>query len=193
VPLTEGFNLVSTPLDSDGTGTNTTVIGLFTNSLPVNTSIYIYNGTGYDLASYAANKAHTATNWTANPSINPGKGYWVSIPVGAFGGGTSNFISVGTVLQGNLTNANIAGPGFTLVSSQVPISGAIQTNLNYIPTVNDVVYVYNGAGYDLYSYAANKAHTATNWTPSQPNFNVGQGFWLNSSAGAPWTNNFIVQ
>jgi hypothetical protein len=193
VPLVEGFNLVSTPLDSDGTGTNNTVIGLFTNTLPVNSSVFVYNGAGYDIATYAANKAHTATNWTANPSINPGKGYWVSIPAGAYSGASSNFISVGTVLQGSLTNANIPGPGYTIVSSQVPITGAVQTNLNYIPTVNDSVFIYNGAGYDIYTYAANKAHTATNWSPSQPSITVGQGFWLNSQTGAPWTNNFIVQ
>jgi hypothetical protein len=193
VPLSEGFNLVSTPLDSDGTGTNTSVIGVFTNSLPVNSQVYTFNGSGYTIASYAANKAHTATNWTSNPLINPGLGYWVSIPTGAFGGGTSNITYVGTVLQGNLNNPNITGPGYFIVGSQVPIAGSLQTNLNYTPSLNDQVYTYNGSGYNIYSYAANKAHTATNWTPSVPNISVGQGFWLNSQTGAPWTNNFTVQ
>jgi hypothetical protein len=193
VPLIEGFNLVANPLDADGTGTNNTIISVFTNNLPVGTVIYEWTGVTYNQSSYAANKAHTATNWTANLPLNPGQGIWVAIPVGAYGGGSSNVTTTGTVLQGNLSNPNIAGPGFTILSSQVPISGALTTNLNYIPSVGDVVYTYSGGSYVQSSYAANKAHTATNWVPNEPSFTVGQGFWLNSSSGAPWTNNFIVQ
>jgi hypothetical protein len=193
IPLAEGFNLIANPLDADGTGTNNTVTGLFTNALPVNSSVFAWNGSGYNISSYAANKAHTATNWTVNLSVNPGAGIWVSIPAGAYNGGTSNFVSVGTVLQGNLVNPNIAGPGYWMVSSQVPISGDIGTNLSYVPSLNDSVFVWNGSGYNIFSYAANKAHTATNWTPSSPTISVGQGFWLNSQTGAGWTNNFTVQ
>jgi hypothetical protein len=191
--LSEGFNLVNTPLDSDGTGTNTTVVGVYSNTLPVNAQIYVYSGGTYSVATYAENKAKTATNWTANLSINPGLGYWISIPTGAFGGGTSNYPVVGTVLQGNLSNPTITGPGYFIVGNQVPIGGSITTNLNYVPAVNDQVFLYNGAGYNSYTYAENKAKTATNWAPSVPSVNVGQGFWLNSASGTPWTNNFTVQ
>ena len=193
VPLTEGFNLIATPLDADGTGTNNTVVGVYSNTLPVNSAIYTYSGGNYTIATYAKNKAGTSTNWTVNPYINPGLGYWLDIPVGSFGGGTSNVTIVGTVLQGALVNPAIAGAGYTIVASQVPVAGSITTNLNYYPSVNDTIYTYTGTGYNIYTYAKNKAGTSTNWTPSVPNINVGQGFWLNSSTGTAWTNNFIVQ
>jgi hypothetical protein len=193
VPLTEGFNLVATPLDLDGTGTNNTVVGVYSNTLPVSTQIYIYANGVYTTASYAKNKAGTATNWTVNPYINPGLGYWIDIPAGAFGGGASNVTVVGTVLQGALANPAITGAGYNLVGSQVPVAGSITTNLNYYPSLNDTIYTYNGTSYNSYSYAKNKAGTATNWSPSAPNITVGQGFWLDSASGVAWTNNFIVQ
>jgi hypothetical protein len=193
IPLTEGFNLIANPLDVDGTGTNNTLVGFFTNSLPVNSAVYLYNGSGYTLSTYAANKSNTATNWTVNAPLNPGQGFWVSIPAGSFGGATNTITAVGTVLQGSLSNPNLTTAGFALVSSQVPIAGDITTNLNYIPSKNDAVYVYSGGGYNLYTYAANKSNTATNWNPSAPQISVGQGFWINSQSGSPWTNNFIVQ
>jgi hypothetical protein len=191
--LSEGFNLVSTPLDYDGTGTNSSVTNIYSTSLPLNSAIYTYSGSAYTIATYAKNKAGTSTNWTASPSINPGLGYWVSIPAGSFGGSTSNITVVGTVLQGNLVNPAIKGPGYTIVGSQVPVAGGITASLNYQPSLNDAIYEYTGTGYNIYTYAKNKAGTATNWAPSIPSVNVGQGFWLNSATGAAWTNNFTVQ
>jgi hypothetical protein len=191
--LSEGFNLVATPLDYDGTGTNSSVTNIYGASLPPSSQIYVFGGSSYTVATYAINKAGTATNWTANPSINPGLGYWVSIPSGAFGGSTSNITVVGTVLQGSLKNPAITGAGYTIVGSQVPVAGGITTSLNYFPSPSDQIYAYNGTGYNVYTYAINKAGTATNWAPSIPSINVGQGFWLNSATGAAWTNNFTVQ
>jgi hypothetical protein len=191
--LSEGFQLVATPLDYDGTGTNSSVTNIYSTSLPVNSQIYAYSDGAYTVASYAKNKTGTSTNWSANPLINPGFGYWVSIPAGAFGGGTSNITVVGTVLQGNLVNPALTGPGYSIVGSQVPVAGGITASLNYNPNPNDQIYTYAGGAYTVYSYAKNKTGTSTNWAPSIPSINVGQGFWLNSATGAAWTNNFTVQ
>ena len=196
VPLGEGFNLISTPLDYDGTGTNSCVTNIFGTSLPVGSVVFQLNGATFTNTTYAANKSHTATNWTANLLLNPGVGYWLSIPVGSYGGGTSNATIVGTVLQGNLTNQYVTGAGFHLVGSQVPITGGMQTNLGYAPSVGDVVFTYNKGGsvaYSNYTFSVNKNHTATNWAPSQPIISIGQGFWLDSATNAPWTNTFNVQ
>jgi hypothetical protein len=98
------------------------------------------------------------------------------------------------VLQGALVNPNIpAAGGFGLLSSIAPISGGIQTALKYNPQLNDQIYAWNGTGYNLFGYTKNKAGTATNWSPSEPSIAVGQGFWLNTSAGSTWSNNFTVQ
>ena len=194
LPLTEGFNLVANQMDLDLNGTNNTIVNVFSNNLPVNATIYSWNGTGFDISSFAKNKAGTLTNWTLNFTINPGQGFWLSIPTGAFGGSSSNVTVVGNVLQGALVNPHLppAG-GYSLLSSMPPIAGGITSNLNYQPQLNDTVYTWNGTGYNIASYAKNKAGTLTNWTPSEPQIAVGQGFWLNSGAGATWSNNFVVQ
>jgi hypothetical protein len=194
LPLTEGFNLVANQLDLDLTGTNNTIVNVFSNSLPANAKVYSWNGASFNISTFAVNKSGTATNWSLNFTVNPGQGMWVDIPAGAFGGSTSNVTIVGNVLQGTLVNPNLppAG-GFSLVSSEVPISGGVTTNLMYKPLLNDKVYLWNGSGYSIFTYAENKAGTATNWSPSEPGINVGQGFWLDSGAGATWTNVFIVQ
>jgi hypothetical protein len=85
------------------------------------------------------------------------------------------------------------GGGFALVGSQVPLSGGLQTSLSYTPQPNDQVFLFNGSTYDTYSYTINRAGTATNWNPSEPVISVGQGFWLNSATGSPWSNTFSVQ
>jgi len=194
LPLVEGFNLVANQLDLDSTGTNNTIVNVFSNNLPLNAQVYSWNGSTFDISTYAKNKAGTATNWTLNFTINPGQGFWLSIPSGAFGGGTSNVTVVGNVLQGTLVNPNLppAG-GFSLLSSMPPVAGGVTSNLMYQPGLNDQVYRWNGGTYDIFTYAKNKAGTATNWSPSEPQINVGQGFWLSSGAGATWTNKFIVQ
>lgn len=194
LPLTEGFNLVANQLDLDLSGTNNTLVNVFSNNLPANSQVFSWNGTTFDISTFAKNKAGTATNWTINLTVNPGQGFWLSIPAGAFGGGTSNVTIVGNVLQGNLVNPYIAaGGGFSMVSSEVPVSGGLTSNLLYNAALNDQVYQWNGTGYNIFTYAKNKAGTATNWSPVEPQISVGQGFWLNSAPGNGWTNNFIVQ
>jgi hypothetical protein len=194
LPLHEGFNLVANQLDLDSTGTNNTIVNVFSNNLPVNSQIYSWNGSSFDISAFTANRAGTATNWTLNFTLNPGQGFWLSIPAGAFGGGASNVTVVGNVLQGTLVNPYIpAGGGFSLVSSMPPLAGGLTSNLVYNPQLNDQVYLWNGTGYDIFSYTVNRTGTLTNWNPSEPQINVGQGFWLSSGAGATWTNKFIVQ
>jgi len=194
LPLTEGFNLVANQLDLDLTGTNDTLVNVFSNSLPLNSQVFRWNGTSFDVSAFAANKTGTLTNWTLNLTVNPGQGFWLQIPAGAFGGGSSNVTIVGNVLQGTLVNPNFpAAGGFSILSSQVPISGGVTSNLLYKPKLNDQLYQWTGTAYNVFAYAANKTGTLTNWSPSEPQINVGQGFWLNSGAGAGWTNVFIVQ
>jgi hypothetical protein len=187
--LAEGFNLVANQLDKDGFGTNNTVQGVFAASLPPGSSVYTWTGSGYNTATWAKNKQGTATNWNADYALNPGQGAWVKIPTGS---GTVTVTTVGTVLQGALVNPNIA-VGFNLVSSMVPLAGAIMTDLKYNAGANDAIYAWNGAGYTTSTYSKNKQGTATNWSPSEPTIAVGQGFWLKAAAaGAAWSNYFTV-
>jgi hypothetical protein len=188
VPLPEGSSLVANPLDFAGGNSVTNVIG---RQLPVNTSIYTWNGATYNQSIYAKNKAGTDTNWTPAIDLNPGAGAWIITPAGS-GSRTNTF--VGEVLQGALTNPNIpAGGGVALLGSQVPQAGALTANLGYQPLLNDSVYEWTGSTFSQSIYSKNKAGTATNWVPSDPNISVGEGFWLSTSAGATWVRNFTVQ
>lgn len=205
--LNEGFNLVAPQLDYDGTGTNNTVPTVFGSGLPLATTIYVFNlGTGkFDQETWNKNKAGTLTNWVSSTGVdlvlNPGQGCWVDVVAGAFGGGTGTVTITGNVLQGSLVNPNIpALGGFTLVGSEVPLSGGVGTALAYTPQLNDVIYIWDKSitNYDQYTYAKNKAGTLTNWNSSfgfgvEPALQVGQGFWLDSANGAAWSNNFTVQ
>jgi len=198
LPLTEGFSMVANQLDLDGTGTNNTDAEVFGSQLPAGATVYTWSGSGYNINIYSKNKAGTATNWTdaAGYPLNPGQGAWVSIPAGAFGGTTQTVTTVGQVLQGTLTNPYLAaGGGFSIVSDQVPLAGALQTQLGLSPSAGDTVYGWDftAKAYNIYIYSKNKAGTATNWNPSEPQISVGQGFWLDSASGTTWTQNFTVQ
>lgn len=184
----EGFQVVANPLDKDGTNLLSSVIG---SQLPVNSEIYIWNGTTYNGSTFTKNKAGTATNWSPDVAIPPGLGFWVGIPTGS-GNVTNTF--VGNVMQGNLTNSNVVGGsgGFSIVGSQVPQAGGLTTTLKYNPQANDAVYTWANPGWTSYNYTKNKAGTSTNWD-TEPTIAVGQGFWLATQPGASWVRNFTVQ
>jgi len=197
--LGTGFNMVANQLDADGTGTNNTIQGVFSNSLPPGSYVYKYVDNGWVVSSYAKSGHGTGatTNWDSNGilSANPGEGLFVQVPSPV----TASV--VGIVLQGALSNPNIppAG-GFCLLSAQVPIAGDITTNLDYIPQLNDYVFLWNPAdnggqgGFDSYSYAKSGHGTGavTNWSPSLQ-IGVGQGLFLDTSAGSSWPVTFNVQ
>jgi hypothetical protein len=204
IPLTNAILAAISPaLDADGSGTNNTVATVVgTSGVPLNTTVYVYTGSGYDTLVYSASgHSPVVTNWnfgvthTNNYALNPGVGIFI-IP-----GGNFTNVQVGTVLQGNLNNPYVAqvGGNLSLVSSQDPLSGGLTTALGYKPNLNDTVYLYSGGGYQTYVYATHgHSPVLTNWlfgvAVSEPQINVGQGFWLKpASSGSVWTNNFIVQ
>jgi hypothetical protein len=126
--------------------------------------------------------------------MDPGRGAWVQIPAGT--AQTNTF--TGEVKQGTLSNTNIpGGGGYSMLGSIAPVGGFINTNLLYDGGANDRIFKWtnNGtsSGYSIFSYAKNKAGTATNWTPVVPQISVAEGFWLQSSAGQTWVRNFTVQ
>ena len=60
VPLIEGFNLVANQLDFDGTGLNNTPANVIGTNLPLNTTVYGWGGSGYNIATYASNTSPTS-------------------------------------------------------------------------------------------------------------------------------------
>jgi len=184
VPLVAGYNMIANPLDLDGTGTNNTVQGTFGTSLANNTAVYKFTGGGFN-GFYSFNRGA----WSAGANtatLNPGEGIFLQVPA------NTNFTFVGQVLQGSQTNQFIA-PGYTLLGSKIPLSGAIQTTLQYIPANGDAVYLYDQTlnagqgGYNSFLFS-----TRGGWSPSQPNIAPGVGFFLNTTQSS-WVQNFTVQ
>src|SRR5258707_1066364 len=102
--IVEGFNLLSNPLNLDGTGTNDLISTVIPNKLPLNTTFYAYKGVGYNFSSYAKKKNTGLTNWPPDGPLNPGNGVGVRTPAGS---GTRSNVFVGNVLQGVDHNPNI--------------------------------------------------------------------------------------
>jgi len=195
LPLVEGFNLVANQLDVDGYGTNNTIAGVFSTNLPLGkTTVYLWDAatSSYNSAQYATIKGEN--KWSQDLPFNPGQGAWVAIGAGAFNGQTETVTTVGTVLQGSLKNAYIpAGGGFTIVASQVPLSGGITSALGYQPTIGDVVYLWDPVANSYTSDTYSTVKGVTDWHSVEPVLSIGQAVWLNAAPGASWTTNFTVQ
>jgi len=104
--------------------------------------------------------------------------------------------TVGTVLQGPLSNGYLnPAAGFSLVGSQIPLTGGLQTTLGYTPTNGDIVYQWAPAtsSFNITSYSIQKGQTLPAWHPSEPSIGVSEGFWLSQAGAATWTTNFTVQ
>jgi hypothetical protein len=134
------------------------------------------SNTGYDQATYDAD----LESWTAPLDVSPGAGLWISVPAGiAF---TNTFVG-----EAVLNSTNAIPVGYSLKSAVLPQAGPIQTVLNYPASFGDTVSVYNGAGYDIYTLDPDLEA----WTPSEPNVNVAQGFWINNAGAAKsWIRNY---
>jgi len=206
-----GFSLEAPPLDLDGTGTNNTLSTLYP-APTIGDNVYVYSTSLSEFVVYQYLKKTTGvpphqttvTNWydpNANivnselGIINPGQGVFYN----AAANETNTY--VGNVLLGNGTVTNNYVPsanGFNLVSSILPISGGLETSLNYIPSIGDNVYIYTNNQYAVYQYLKKTTGvpphqtTVTNWYDpnaniDQPIIQVGQGFFLNPAVTPIWT------
>jgi len=190
--LTNGFNLISNPLDANGGGTATgnTLANIFT-ALPDTTTVYKLSGGAFTQSDEFIN----GPGWLAGGSItfNPGEGIFIQIPAGIPGNST-NITFVGTVVQSNATPTTVTiAPGYNIAGSQAPISGLLTTQLGYQPQNLDTVYVFSPV---TQSYPSSFQYiTGPGWLPNEPSVSVGQSVWIQNLSGAAnvWTNNFVVQ
>ena len=71
--------------------------------------------------------------------------------------------------------------GESMLSAIVPQSGGVTSTLKLYPSDSDTIYLWNGSGYDIYTYFFGA------WQPSEPQIKRGQAFFFNG-AGQTWTN-----
>jgi hypothetical protein len=195
VTIPPGFSILTDQLIASGGNALTNLIPDSDGSFDF-VSIYTWTGTSFntDTATLGSNPG-TSDNWQSGGTIalNPGIGAWIQNP------NTTNLTVtfVGTVPQG--TNTVALSTGFNLVSSPVPQSGFVSTDLGLTNLNNfDTVYVYTpgtGPTAGFFSgtfFPGSGSGYQSGWSPSEPTVNVGQGFWYQATAPVSWTRVFSV-
>jgi hypothetical protein len=174
VVLEPGFTMIGNPLNS----TSNTLNNLIPNP-GVGSIVYKFNGSFNPIA-----ENFGPGLWDINLPLAPGEGAFIYVPARA----TNTF--VGEVLQGPLTNQ--LPSGFSLVSSQVPQSAGLSSVLAFPAAVGDLVYRFNPV---TQSYVGGlfESFGGNIWDPSEPVPGVGEAFFVQKAAAAPWTRNFTVQ
>jgi len=183
VTLTNGFNMISNPLDVDGTGVNNTLNSAFAGSnLPDNMEVFKFGSGAFGNASFSA-----GGSFFPNQPLNPGEGCFILNPYPT--NVTATF--VGTALVGAQNNAFPAG--FAMISSKTPLSGGVGTALSLTNnTSNDEIFTWNPIAQSYGNASFFVSGPGGGWFP-EPSISVGQAFFLSSQASGSWTQNFTPQ
>ena len=123
-------------------------------------------------------------------SFNPGQACFIYNPGADF---TMTF--VGQVPQGSVTNT--LQQGFNLISSIIPQTGALDTDLGLVPGVNDIAYTYvSGIGYNPVNIYESTGGPGFWSAPhgASPTNTVGLGFFYYSASATPnnWVRTFTI-
>jgi hypothetical protein len=172
VAVPPGFSMIANPLNAP---TNTVPV-LFA-GVPDGTTIYKFDGTSYSVNSLDLGE------W-GNPAqtLVPGEGAFIRNP------GTTPFTVtfVGEVMQGSLSNPIPAG--FSIKSSQVPQSAALDTVLGFPAADGDIVYQFSNAQNTYVIHALDLGE----WSGGVPLPAVGESFFVKKVAAGNWTRTFSV-
>jgi len=165
--------------------------------------VYKYNGS-YILET---GDATSPGGWSGGGllTFNPGEAGWFK------NNRATNIVLTffGEVVQGTQTNTLVGGGSsqrFTMASSIVPQAGGLDTTLGLDNTVvgtdgdgnpvgqldGDVCFVWtpNGTGGGSYVSSTADATTPGGWAPSEPQLNVGQGFFYRTRTTRQWVRTF---
>jgi hypothetical protein len=184
--------------------TNNTVGALFNDASGIydGCKVYKYNAANglYSNDVGDSQGSSYANGWDGGGvlTMNPGEAIWFQ------NAATSNLVVtfVGTVPQG--TNTITLKQGFQMISSPVPFSGDLVTNMG-LTNYNDQtqVYVWNNPapGFPHGNYTTSVVDLQggskgymSQWDSPDPVLSVGQGFWYKSGPGTqtPWVQVFSI-
>lgn len=191
--LTNGYQMIANQLDLDGTGTNNTLSSVFSTNLPNLTTLLAWNASAqtFVAATYRASSGQFAGDPTdvTTFGIQPGEGLFVNLSGSA---APTTVTLVGTVLQAGSGIAYALPSGYSIASSQAPLSGGVQTTLGYPAGNLDAVLTWSIATgtYNASTYRSSSGA----WTGGEPQITVGESFFVNvhSATGVTWTNTFVV-
>jgi hypothetical protein len=188
--LPAGYTLLVSPLSPNSTNDAQSVLP----SLAVGDVLFVWNGGGYNLdLYYGPGQWYDDVTYASIPvpTLAPGQGFFYENNSGA----TETNTFVGTV---QLTNSVSLASGYSLVGSTAPVSDFIDgTNLSLPLAIGDVVFLWNGGGYniDLY-YGPGQWYDDVSYAAiPDPTVGVGQGFFYQNNTGTAktWTQNVVVQ
>jgi hypothetical protein len=170
-----GFSMIANQLNNNG---KNTVLDLMPTP-PGGTTIYKYNGTGYDQSQYD----ELFGEWsTPGMTLTAGEGAFIKTST-AF-----KLTLVGEVATGNLSNPIPAG--FSIRSSQVPQAGKLVADLKYTPVGGDQIYQFkaDGSGYNQSGWD----DLFGEWSNGEPTIRVGESFFIKKTAAGTWNRTFNV-
>jgi len=171
VTVPTGFSLIANPLLN---GDN--LVATILTGAPNGATIYKFNtGTG----SYVSSTKSFGT-WNNPLSIAPGEGFFLRNT-----GAPYTLTFTGEVAQGSLSNPIAAG--FQIVSSQVPVSGALSADLNFPAANGDVIYRFNPA---TQSYTSS-TFSFGSWS-GNPQIAVGEAFFSKKNGATTWSRTFSI-
>jgi hypothetical protein len=172
VVVPPNYSMIANPLNA---ATNT-IPALFA-GVPEGTTIYKFDGT-----SYSVNTLDIGEWGNPAQTLVPGEGAFIRNP------GTAPFTVtfVGEVMQGSLSNPIPAG--FSIKSSQVPQSAAIDTVLGFPAAEGDTIYQFINAQNTYAIHALDLGE----WSGGVPTPAVGESFFVKKAAAANWTRTFSV-
>lgn len=168
------FVLVANPLDLP-----TNSLAAVLPDVPNNTTkVWTFDPATGGYASFTKRSSGWAP--ATSPPLPPGIGFFIQNT------GTTDFTVtfVGEVKQGDLANGYPAG--FSLLGSQVPQAGKVETDLKLPAKNGDKVWLYVNGAYTTLT------RRTSSWTPSEPSVDVAQGFFMQAAAAGNWTRSFSV-
>jgi len=177
VTMPKGFSMVANPLKA----ADSTIKAIIPTA-PAGTTLYKFNpSTGaYTTATFD----DLDNAWVPNPNVTlvPGEGVFVSA--------TAQFSNtfVGEVAQGPLKTSMPAG--FSIVSSQVPQEGRIDTVLGFPAIPGAQIYQFDNATGGYKTATFDDLDNA--WLPAVPTPKVGEAFWVKLGAPADWNRTFNI-
>jgi outer membrane protein assembly factor BamB len=182
-----GINLIANQLyqvnDSDyPQNTAQGLLGFLNNSglsLPDQSQIFKWNGMTFLSNEYSG----PFQSWLPNGDITllPGEAEFFDISTNS---PTITIPVAGLVPQGVMTNLIL--PGYNYVSSIIPATGRMQTDLGYVPNERDIVgFVQNNAT-QFHEFLSNA------WFGGEPTLSPGQGFTLTTSFTNAWVQSFFA-
>jgi hypothetical protein len=168
--------------------------GLTTPDPYVNCILFPFSNGGFQAALIVVQSvAGAPATWSGTveaqtTSFNPGQACFIYNPNADF-----QMTFVGQVPQGTVTNHLVQG--FNMVSSIIPQTGAIDTDLGVVPAQSDIAFIFSNGGYQAADIVVSLISGAANWSLGKsPTNTVGTGFFYYSAGATPndWVRTFNI-